>query len=368
MKHLRLLLPAIAVAVLSGCEWIPDTEAEGYVTSHENTFVPRQLMVWFVGGTSETDAEAVIATSGSSVFRFYTSSLLIETPLGYSLQEIEAALEAHPLVYFCVINAIGYECVPSGSHRLMAEDGSGQTYWLREGRVDLQSVAYEYVVRVRGFYEGESNQGVGIMKVTSVQILRDRVVRWGGTITLIDRGSEGVAVILVDGLQGKAWELLGPVAEEIAGLADVDGALIGVRGCERPVSLTSRAGGRELRVVSYELVSGLDDVRLLVSEALNRVTCAFGSRSFFLSIELGPGVVMRFPDGSGQQTVTLDKTGYLVFIAEEPDAPWEHPAKIVLVETGDPTQPAILFTDLPAWWLHIRDPAGSQIAGPWVEY
>ncbi len=369
MKHLRLFLPAIAVAVLLGCEPIPDTEAEGYVTPYINTFAPRQLMVWFKDGVTEAEAETVISATGSTVSHgpIITERYLIETPLGYSLQEINDTLEADPLVDFCVPNFYMY-IATFGFYGLMAEDASAMTYWLRESGVDLQSVACEYIVRVRGFYEGEANEGIGIMKVTSVEILRDRVVRWGGTITLIDRGSDGVAVVLVDGLQGKAWELLGPVAEEIAGLSDIDGALISVRGCERPDSFTSRAGGRELRVVSYELVSGLDDVRLLVSEALNYVTYASGSSIFFLPIEMGPGTVIRPPDGSGQETLTLDKTGYLVFIDEEPDAPWEHPAKIVLVETGDPTQPAVLFTDLPAWWLHIRDPAGSQIAGPWVEY
>ncbi len=359
-------------ATISGCIGgpEPDTEAEGYVTSYVNTFMPRQLMVWFVDGTSETDAEAVIATSGSSVLwsdPIDPIYMLIGTPLGYSLLEINDTLEADPLVDFCLPNFIGYFDT-FGFHGLMAEDGSAMSYWLRESGVDLQSVAYEYIVRVRGFYQGEANEGVGIMNVTSVEILRDRVVRRGGRITLIDRGSDGVAVVLVDGLQGKAWELLGPLAQEIAGLSSVEGAVISVRGCERPESVTSRAGGRELRVVSYELVSGLDDVRLLVSEALNYVTYASGSNIFFLPIEMGPGTVIRPPDDSGQQTVTLDKTGYLVFIDEEPDAWWEHPAKIVFVEAGDPTQPDILFTDLPAWWLHIRDPAGNQIAGPWVEY
>lgn len=246
-------MSALVLAALLGCFGEkPDAEATGYVVSLVDTFQPRQLFLIFEEGTSEADAEAVIAATDSTVLNYTPSRrhYLIETPLGYSLQEIHDQLESDSRISVCMPNFLMY-IDTWGTHILMAEDGSGQLYWFAGTGTDaLQEVALEYIVRVRGFHRGEDPEGVPIVDVQSVWPLGERVVRKGGTITLIDRGSEGVVVILIDD-DGDAWELLGELAEEIAGLPGIEGAEIAVDGCERHVSVTSRAGGREFRVTAY---------------------------------------------------------------------------------------------------------------------
>ncbi len=227
-------------------------QAEGYVARCTQTmFSPRELGVEALDGTSEAEMEAVIASTGSTVVSHAPGSAWygIKTPLGYGLQEVMDDLLAEPCVSSCSpswINICGL-----APYLLMAEDGSG-TLWPLAGGVDpgLEDVVLEYIVRVRG--REVDIDGIPYLDVTSLDIIRDRVLEKRGTIALVDRGSEEVVVILVEE-SGAAWELLGPVAEEIAALSDVDGKTATIHGCERPLSLTSRAGGLELRVTSYEI-------------------------------------------------------------------------------------------------------------------
>ena len=253
---MRRSLSAPVLAALLGCFGEkPDAEATGYVVSLVDTFQPRQLFLIFEEGTPEDDMLAVIQSAGATVLSQNPArpqNFLVETPLGYSLQEIHDHLESDSRISVCMPNFLMY-IDTWGTHILMAEDGSGQLYWFAGTGTDaLQEVALEYIVRVRGFHRGEDPEGVPIMDVQSVWPLRERVVQKQGTITLIDRGSEGVVVILIDD-DGDAWELLGELAEEIAALPGIEGADIAVDGCERHVSVTSRAGGLEFRVTSYVL-------------------------------------------------------------------------------------------------------------------
>ena len=108
MKKVGLVVPALASVVLLGCEKEPDTEATGYVGSLVDTFRPRQLVVWFEDGTPESDMEAVVQATGSTVISHAPGSThyLIETPLGYCLQEIHDEIESDLRVTVCMPNLL----------------------------------------------------------------------------------------------------------------------------------------------------------------------------------------------------------------------------------------------------------------------
>lgn len=228
-------------------------EAEGYVVDLYPPYPPRQLFAWYESGTAEADAQAAIAATGSTVIEHAPGSTdyLIETPLGKSLQEVMDELESNPSFPATVTDAGDGIIDALFYYELMAEEESGRVWYLTGGSF-LRDVELEYVVRVRGSKRWTAVDGTPVIDPVSADILRDRVVQKHGTIALVDRGAEGTVVILVED-SGDAWELLGVLAGEIAALSGIDGAGVTVDGCERPVSLTSRAGGLELRVTSYVL-------------------------------------------------------------------------------------------------------------------
>ena len=86
---LGVLIVGLSVAFGCGPRPQPDSEAEGYVGSLLNRFVPRELIVWFHESTSEPDMETVIAANGCTILFHLPGDeyYLVLTPLGYSLME-----------------------------------------------------------------------------------------------------------------------------------------------------------------------------------------------------------------------------------------------------------------------------------------
>jgi hypothetical protein len=257
VRFSKALAVIFALLVLLSCADNVDrkfgSEASGYVVSLVGDFVPRQLVLAYPDGTSEDDALVAIAATGSTVLQHTpgTTRYLIETPLGKSLQEIIAQLSASPLSPACMPNFVMHSnCY--GPYILMAHDESGQLRWLRDQGAGLESVALEYVVRVRGDCVGRDPGGIPVMNAGWVEILDDRVVEKHGTIALFDGGSGDAIVILVDD-SAAAWEVLGPVTDEIASVPGIQGAGITLSGCELPPGLTSRAGGLQMRAAAYTL-------------------------------------------------------------------------------------------------------------------
>jgi hypothetical protein len=203
------------------------------------------------------------------------------------------------------------------------------------------------------------------MDVESMEIVSDHVIQRGGTVSFIDRTADtlGFKVILTDDLRGEAWELVETVAEEIKDLVS-PGTLISVSGTELAPSDTSFAGGLSLRVATYaELTDEEADARFVIAEALDDLTYSPSSDIWFLPVEFASGTIVRAPNVFG---TTLDASGYLVFIDEDPTAAWPHAAQIVFVKTADPHAPVVIFNDLAATSLFIKNADGEVINGPWV--
>ncbi len=257
----RLLIGAgcwLLVGVV-GCdnERKPQTEATGYVYSKAGLFTPREMTVSFDGEVpDEAYINALIESSGATILhctfrRPDFAMYLVKTPLGKSLAEVGAELSVDSSAPNWSPNFVFF--ADSTSELLYAEDGSRPLFELRPGIVHLPpDIALEFIVTVRGF-RGENWADIPTLEVAWVDVLRERVVTKSGALSVISRGVDlGVVVILVEG-DGKAWELLGSAAGEIAQLPGVDGAHVTVTGCERHMSPASRAGGYWFRVNSYAL-------------------------------------------------------------------------------------------------------------------
>lgn len=358
---------ALAVAspgAISGCDPVTYAQGDGYVRSYVGTFEPRELVVVFVAaGFVEANADALVAASHATTLSKDLGSYtyLVETELGYGLQEVADLFDLDAQVESCSPNPLVY-AETFGSHMLANEDALADRCWLRGDAAELQSVAYEFSVRVRGLYEGEASPGIGIMDVTSVEILGERIVQKGGTVTVVDRGGGDLAVILVDALREEAWELTGTVAAAMTGLG---GSLVSVHGAELLPNLDSRAGGLELRATSYDEITNESDVRTLMGTALATLTYDAGSDIWFLPVELAPGALVRPP---GLTAAAVDTNGYLLLIDEDPGAAWPHTARIVFVDSASPATPNVLFVDVPAASLEVRDASGERVSGPWVLY
>lgn len=252
-----MLLVIPALLIMLGCVDNVDpkfsSEASGYIISLVGDFEPRQLILIFEDGTGEKEAQEKIAGTDSIVLQHTSGTIryLIETPLGKSLREIMDHLSENKPSISISPNFITHSnCY--GTYILMTEDESEQLYWLNDLGAGLQSVALEHTIRVRGDCIGQDPSGIPVMDAGWVEILGDRVVQKHGTITLVDRGFGETVVILMDD-SGAAWELLGPVADEIADIPNIQESSITVNSCERPPSLNSRVGGLEIRVVAYIL-------------------------------------------------------------------------------------------------------------------
>ncbi len=376
MRRSRSLTPLLALAgalsaAIPGCDPTIYAQATGYVKSYVDSFEPRHLVVEFDSAADMATAQAIVdGVSTDAIVTDYndvTHVGLVETPPGYSLDEISTGLE---LLTSDVVSAIPDYVSASGTHLLVSEGGTREIAWLRELGFDLQAVAYEYIVRVSGAYDGQAAGGVGVMDVESLEIVSDRVVRKGGTVTLVVRGVGDTVVVLVDALRDEAWELVGTVADVIAG-AVLDGTLISVTGTELLPSLTSRAGGLSVSVASYDDLDAEEVIaRTLVDTALLNLDPLPGGTDeiWFLPVELASGAVVTILAEFDLPAVSvpLSESGYLVFIDGLPGTAWPHAARIVFVKTADATTPTVLFPDRPAMSLSIKDAAGDPVTGPWV--
>jgi hypothetical protein len=341
------------MAAVPSCDQTTHAQATGYVTSYVDTLEPRQLVVTFVSAGNIGAAQAVVNPTGATVLSYNAGTLtgLVETPLGYSLDEMIADLEALAGVNSAMPNYI-LHADTFGTHMLVSEDGTRDVAWLSDRGAGLQAVSYEFIVRAHGTRVGGAPDGVAIMDVESVEITGDRVVQKGGALTLVDRSGDGLGTIaiLVDDLRGEEWELVGTVAADIVATV-ADGSLISVTGSELLPGTASRAGGLSMRAASD-------------------LTYDSGSDIWFVPIELASGSVVKIlaEFGLPAESVTLDASGYLLFIDEAPGTAWPHTAQIVFVKTADPNAPVGLFTDRPATSLRIWDATGEEINGPWVVY
>jgi hypothetical protein len=373
-------LPCLAcvvalTAAVPSCDQTTHAQATGYVTSYVDTFEPRQLVVTFVDAADIGEAQAIVdvVSTDATVLSYNAGTRvgLVETPLGYSLDEISTGLEALTSDVVSAIPDYVLHADTFGTHMLVSEDGTRDVAWLSDRGAGLQAVAYEFIVRVHGTRVGGAPDGVAIMDVESVEITGDRVVQKGGALTLVDRSGDGLGTIaiLVDDLRGEEWELVGTVAVDIAATV-ADGSLISVTGSELLPGTASRAGGLSMRAASYVVVTGEATARTVVTDALDDLTYDSGSDIWFVPIELASGSVVKIlaEFGLPAESVTLDASGYLLFIDEAPGTAWPHTAQIVFVKTADPNAPVGLFTDRPATSLRIRDATGDEINGPWVVY
>jgi len=363
---------ALAVAA-PGCDLTTHAQATGFVRAAD-TFEPRGLEVIFENGTDSAAADGIVAGLGigATLDSFVLGPPpvgIVETPLGYSLNETSVLLEAEIGVVSASEVSVPYVGAPT-EYLLVSEDGAREVAWLREGGTDLSPLEYEYVVRVEGTHDVLGGTDIGVLDVESIEVTGDRVVQKGGTITLVARGGPLPVVNLVDEFREEAWELVGTVADEIAALPALDGALISVTGTELPPSLTSYAGGLSLEATAYaDLTADETTARALVTTALANLDPLpdSGDDVWFLPIELTAGAVASVPAELDlfAAASTISEDGYLFFVDNTHATPqWQ----IVFVKSADATTPAVLFSGHPLTSLKVTDAAGEMVTGPWVVY
>jgi len=251
---------ALAILVLAGagcadsedffCPPALSHEAVGYISTDLNLFKPRELVVYFSESAPAAEVQAALDSVPAEVLFQYPSTYLytIRTALGYSLEEIMAILRQSPWLVAVVPN-YAWRFESYGIYWLEALDTGEVLVWFND---EPGVPPLEQIVLVEGWVERIAPDGHPFLKVSNILALIDRIILRAGTVVLVDRGPEGVVVILEEA-DGAAWELLGPLAEEIHSLAEASpGLALTVRGVEIFPSLTSRAGGLSLRVTAYQ--------------------------------------------------------------------------------------------------------------------
>lgn len=376
LRHTAVACACALAAASPGCDLTNYAQATGYVRAAD-TFEPRRLDVEFTSANDIVAAQAVVdlVSTDATVLTFDAGPPrvgVVETPLGYSLDEMITDLEALAGVVSAAQDPLPYPGAPTG-YLLMSEDGMREVAWLREGGVVLSPLEYEFVVRVEGTHDALAGTDVGVLNIESVTAAGDRVVQKGGTITLVDRSGDGLGtkVVLVDDLREKAWEIVGDSALVSEIIALGDGALVSVTGTELAPGLTSYAGGLSLSVVSYDelTTTEVNDIRTLVGTALPNLGPApdSGDEVWFLPIELTEGAVASVPAELDlfAAASTISENGYLVFVDYDDPTP---PSQIVFVKTALPAEPVVLFSGHPLTSLKVTDAAGEVVTGPWVSY
>ena len=253
---------ALAILVLAGagcadsedsfCPGSLSYQAVGYISTDLNLFKPRELVVRFSESAPAAEVQAALDSAQAEVLFQYPSTYLytIRTALGYNLEEIMAVLRQSPWLIAVVPNYVG--SIPEarwGVYRLLGQESGDVLLWFND---EPGVPPLEQIVLVEGWVERIAPDGHPFLKVSNILALTDRIIRLVGTVALVDRGLEGVVVILEEA-DGAAWELLGPLAEEIRSLAEASpGLALTVRGVEIFPNLTSRAGGLSLRVTAYQ--------------------------------------------------------------------------------------------------------------------
>ncbi len=232
----------------------PDAVAlTGVILSNVMEIDPRQVHVYFLSDVPEDQALALIDSSGATIIDTWPirNAYYVETPLGTSLLEATEYFEASVLVenVYTGVRGLG---ISAGSHRLTTEEGG--LYWLfnydRYDWAHLDGFMREWIVEVRGIQTHDNLEGAPAVEVYSVVALAPNYLTVHGTITLA--GPAGEYVLLIAD-SGEVWELLGPVADEIAGLSDIDGVDVTVTGIDKGVSMDAHSGGLRFEVNSYEL-------------------------------------------------------------------------------------------------------------------
>lgn len=255
-----LLLVAFSTLFVFACgeeegpnfELADTIEAKGYINTDVAQFKPRELVVMFFDTATDLEIQNLLSSLQLEVISHYPATPLygVRTPLGYSLEEMETQLEASPLVESAAPNYLGHlDSGFYGTYWLLDPDTDEILWWFNQ---EPNAPPLEKIVRALGKKKYVAPDGKPHVVLLSVEVLEDRIISLAGTVLLVDRGPEGVVVILEEA-DGAAWELLGPLADEIRSLAEASpGLALTVRGVEIFPSLTSRAGGLSLRVTAYQ--------------------------------------------------------------------------------------------------------------------
>jgi len=377
------LFPLLAVvcacalaAAVPGCDLSTYAQATGYVRAAD-TFSPRRLDVEFTSAGDIAAAQAVVdlVSTDATVLTFVAGPPrvgLVETPLGYSLEEMIVDLEVLAGVVSASQILDPYVGAPT-EYLLVSEDGTREVAWLNGDAGELQAVEYQKIVRFEGTHDLGGAASIGVLNIESIEVEGDRVVQKGGTLTVVDRTADVAGwyvAVLVDDLRKEAWEIAddSAVVSEIIALGD--GTLISVTGTELAPSLTSYAGGLSVRAGTYaDLTADEATARALVTTALANLDPLpdSGDEVRFLPIELAAGAVASVPAELDlfAAASTISENGYLVFVDYDDPTP---PSQIVFVKTALPAEPVVLFSGHPLTSLKVTDAAGEIVTGPWVSY
>lgn len=353
--------------------------AQGVLHRIENLPIPRSLAIPFVQGTPQEDAIAVVESFGATVTAGggtpWCYGLSIELPIGTSLQEGIDHFSSEPLILGVTFNYDWGGITPQGTyatHRLRTETGGYLVYHETPGY--LETLEREWIVEVGGIlrpmHYGGSMGCPPHFIIYTVTVLGPNELTIPGTIMLA--GPSGQYLLLIAD-SGDVWELTGTLADDIAALSDIDGAPLTVTGIDKGVSLDAHSGGLVLEVTSYALYRDPEEIRALIAEALRHVSYPDGSRITFLTTELGPGTLIEgalcfHPDGRPpfyDYSYTVERSGYLVFIDEQPLYDWEHGMQLIFVPRDTPGEPYVVDSGagFPDW--AITDPSGNRIYGTW---
>jgi len=379
-KSLGLFPPIAAAcacalaAAIPGCDLTTYAQATGFVRPAD-TLEPRWLEVTFDGGTDQTAAEGIAASTSCTLISFVPGTPpvgIFETPLGYSLTEKIAELTGTSGVSGAPVEVLDVYPSPLASYILVSEDGMREVAWLNGDAGELQAVEYQKIVRFEGTHDLGGAASMGVLNIESIEVTGDRVVQKGGTLTVVDRTADVAGwyvAVLVDDLRGEAWEIVGDSALVSEIIALGDGTLVSVTGTELAPSLTSYAGGLTLSAASYaDLTADEATARALVTTALTNLDPVPdpGDDVRFLPIKLTAGAIASVPVELDlfAAASTISEDGYLVFVDNTNATP---PWQIVFVKAV-PGEPVVLFGGHPLTSLRVKDAAGDSVNGPWVVY
>ena len=174
----------------------------GVIGRRSSLFMPRELTVLFLDGTSQWEMEAVLQGCGLAQYdqsvglpRYFKAT----TPLGLSLNEAIACLRADPRV-----EAVGPNwriCICAGTHSFAESSGGG--VWLFPStetlEAELDEWTREWIVEVVGIEMYDSLEGAPAVEVTEVRPLGPNILTLSGTVAFDTPATEAQTANMVGG-------------------------------------------------------------------------------------------------------------------------------------------------------------------------